>query len=91
METVQKTAKNQARAEEPLELQLLHEPSTTLFKVSLRELSIVTLVLPLSGLFICFVTGWVSLAASATDSWTDLSHILDTFFKATRFTRHIVE
>jgi hypothetical protein len=28
-----------------------------LFKLSMRDLSNVTLVLPLSGLFICFVTG----------------------------------
>lgn len=66
METVQKTAKNEARAEEPIELH--NEQSTTLFKVSLRDLSNVTLVLPLSGLFICFVTGWVSLATAVIDS-----------------------
>ena len=29
----------------------------TLFKLSMRDMSNVTLVLPLSGLLICFVTG----------------------------------
>lgn len=29
----------------------------TLFKLSMRDLSNVTLVLPLSGLFVCLITG----------------------------------
>ena len=30
-----------------------------LFRLSLRTLSNITLILPLSGLFICFVTGYI--------------------------------
>lgn len=30
-----------------------------LFRLSLRSLSNITLILPLSGLFICFVTGYI--------------------------------
>lgn len=33
------------------------EVGPVLFKLSLRDLSNVTLILPLSGLFICFVSG----------------------------------
>jgi hypothetical protein len=33
--------------------------NVTLFKVSLRDISLVTLMLPLSGLFICFITGYI--------------------------------
>lgn len=52
MEAVQKTAveKEPARTNEDLK-------PVTLFKLSMRDLSNVTLVLPLSGLLICFVTG----------------------------------
>lgn len=39
----------------------LHHDSNNvvLFKLSLRSLSNITLILPLSGLFICFITGYI--------------------------------
>ena len=35
------------------------QKDVTLFKLSMRDLSNVTLVLPLSGLFVCLITGYV--------------------------------
>jgi hypothetical protein len=53
METKGKDNKNQALDNVSQD----EEIDPVLFKLSLRDLSNVTLILPLSGLFICFVSG----------------------------------
>lgn len=51
METEQKVTKSNERVSER------NEQNMTLFKLSMRDLSNVTLILPLSGLLFCLITG----------------------------------
>ena len=51
METERKSDNDNGRGDDQKDI--------TLFKLSMRDLSNVTLVLPLSGLFVCLITGYV--------------------------------
>lgn len=72
-----------------------NQENPTLFKLSIRNLSNVTLILPLTGLFVCFVSGWVTLSKLRDCEDIFYSDIviffLDIFFKMTKYMKHIAE